>query len=200
VRHFDYLHNTVLDRLSFLKFKWSLVAEPATTVNLRELMAHRNVKANAYKMKLFDTFLKDDHLRYINVLSLDCSLRLCGKYDLFLFNTTGFQLGPSLVYLFLWSPLFTLTFFHFLTPLEKFHQRVVHRMITSQWIPYWFSSLMLMGEVKQLYSDMKVWNNKIFSERIHYNTKTHADRCLHAYWYSQFYAGCYERESQTLTW
>lgn len=165
-------------------------------------MKHSHPKANAYKMHLFDQFLTEDNLRYINIMSLDCSLSFFNKYNIFLFNTTGFQIGPSIVYLFLWSPYFKLTFFHTLTPLEKFHQRVVHRIITLKWMPYWLTTLMLMGEVKQLYSDMKVWNNKIFTEELNYNMQNYTDKCLHGYrnWYAQFYEGCYEREAKSLLW
>ena len=165
-------------------------------------MAHSNPGAHAYKMNLFDKYLTDENRRYVNIIYLDCSLRFFSKYELFLFNITGFQIGPSTVYLFLWSPYFKLTFFHTLTPLERFHQRVVHRIITSSWMPYWLSAAMLMGEVKQLYADMKVWNHKIFSEKLNYNTKSHADTCLHSYrnWYAQFYDGCHEREAKSLSW
>lgn len=202
VRHFDFLHESIVDFIPFIKFKWTPLAERATTPNLRQIMAHSHPQAHAYKMRLFDRFLKEDNLQYINVMSLNCSIRFFDKHELFLFNTTGFQFGSATVYLFLWSPYFKLTFFHTLTPLEKFHQRVVHRINTSKWMPYWLSAALLMGEVKQLYSDMKIWNHKLFSERLNYNTKNYADRCLHAYrnWYAQFYDGCYEREAQTLNW
>ncbi|CAF1385201.1 unnamed protein product [Rotaria sordida] len=202
IRHFDFLHESILDSISFIKFKWSLLAESGSTPNLREIMTHSNPNANAYKMHLFDRFLNEDNLHYINTMSLDCSLNLFNKYEIFLFNITGFQIGPSMVYLFLWSPYFKLTFFHTLTPLEKFHQRVVHRIITSTWMPYWLSALLLMGEVKQLYSDLKIWNYKIFSEQLKYNTQNYTDKCLYSYrnWYAQFYDGCYERESKSLYW
>jgi hypothetical protein len=201
-RHFDFLHESFIDSIPFIKFKWSLLAERGTTPNLRQIMAHSNPNAHAYKMHLFDRFLTEDNLRYVNIMSLDCSLRFFDKHELFIFNTTGFQIGPSIVYLFIWSPYFKMSFFHTLTPLEKFHQRVVHRIITSRWIPYWLSTLMLMGEVKQLYSDMKIWDHKIFREKLNYNTKNYADKCLHSYrnWYAQFYDGCYEREMKSLSW
>lgn len=191
-----------MDSISFVKFKWSPLATPASTPNLREIMKHPHPQVNTFKMDLFDRFLTEENRRYVNVMSLDCSLSFFGKHNLFLFNITGFQIGPSIVYLFLWSPYFKLIFFHTLTPLEKFHQRVVHRIITSKWIPYWLSSIILMGEVKQLYADMKVWNNKIFTENLNYNMQNYADKCLHAYrnWYAQFYEGCYERESKSLHW
>jgi len=202
VRHFDFLHESILDSIPFIKFKWSLLAERATTPNIREIMAHSNPKAHEYKMHLFDRFLTKDNIRYVNIMSLDCYIQFFDKHQIFVFNTTGFQIGPSIVYLFIWSPYFKLTFFHTLTPLEKFNQRVVHRIIIPKWIPYWLSTLMLMAEVKQLYSDIKVWNHKIFSEKINYNFKSYADKCLHSYrnWYAQFYEGCHEREEKSLSW
>lgn len=165
-------------------------------------MKHTNPQANAYKNDLFDRFLNENNRRFVNVMSLDCSLKVLNRYRFFVFNTTGFQLGPSIVYLFLWSPYFKLTFFHTLTPLEKFHQRVVHRISTSRWIPYWLSSLMLMGEVKQLYSDMMVWNNKVFSHKPNLNMKSYADQRLVNYrnWYSQFYEKCADYEKDLLSW
>ena len=201
-RHFDFLHQSIVDSIPFVKFQWSLLAERGDNPELEQIMKHKHPQANFYKMNILKKFLNDNNRRYVNVMSLDCSLEFFNRYRFFLFNTTGFQIGPSVVYLFLWSPYFKLTFFHTLTPLEKFNQRVVHRIIASKWIPYWLSSSMLMGEVKQLYSDMKIWNNKIFGEKLHYNSKNYADQRLHAYrnWYGQFYDGCYEREQSSLSW
>ena len=57
---------------------------------------------------------------------------------------------------------------------------------------------MLYGEVKQLFSDMLVWNNKIFGADLHYNMKTEADKNLLSWrnWFSQFYEGCHEFENK----
>jgi hypothetical protein len=46
---------------------------------------------------------------------------------------------------------------------------------------------MLYGEVKQLFSDMLIWNNKIFGSDLHYNLKTEADKNLLSWrnWFSQ---------------
>ena len=203
VRHFDFLHQSILDFMfPFIKFGWSMTSEQANNPNLREKMIHPHPEVNAYKMYLLDTFINDSNLNYVNVISLNCYVQFFGKHQLFLFNATGFQMGPSLVYLFLWSPYFQVTFFQTVTPLEKFNQRVMHRIYSTKPIPYWLSTLMLMGEVKQLFSDMNIWNNKIFGSKLSYNMKNDADKCLHSWrnWYAQFYEGCHEFESKLLSW
>ena len=55
---------------------------------------------------------------------------------------------------------------------------------------------MLYAEVRQLFADMSIWNNKIFGSKLSYNLKTEADKYLIGWrnWYSQFYDGCYEYE------
>ena len=177
-------------------------SERATNPRLREIMTHPHPEVNAYKMRLFDVFLNDNNLPYINVISLNSYFRFWGKHEVFIFNATGFQVGPSVVYLFLWSPYFQVTFFQTVTPLEKFNQRVMHRIFSTKPIPYWLSTLMLMGEVKQLFSDMSIWNNKVFGAKLNYNMKNEADKCLYSWrnWYAQFYAGCHDYESKSLAW
>lgn len=177
-------------------------SEPASNPRLLELMTHAHPEANAYKMRLLQTYINDSNRPYINVISLDCYLEFFGKYRVFFFNITGFQLGPSLVYLFLWSPWFIVTFFQAVTPSEKFNQRVMHRIFSSKHLPYWLSASILMIEVKQLFSDMNIWNNKIFGSKLKYNMKNDADKCLYSWrnWYAQFYEGCHEFEKQLLSW
>ncbi|CAF1666405.1 unnamed protein product, partial [Rotaria magnacalcarata] len=203
VRHFDFLHQSIIDIIfPFFKFSWSMLSERATNPRLHELMTHPNPEVNAYKMRLLDTFINDSNRPYINVLSLNSYLQIFGKHKIFIFNATGFQMGPSVVYLFLWSPYFQVSFFQTVTPLEKFNQRVMHRIFSTKPIPYWLSALMLMGEVKQLFSDMNIWNNKIFGAKLSYNMKNDADKCLHSWrnWYAQFYEGCYDFQSKSLSW
>jgi hypothetical protein len=202
IRHFEYLHESILDNIPFIKFNWTMLSAQATSPDLRESMAHAYPQAHAYKMHLFDTFLTDVNRSYVNILSLDGYINFFGKHKMFLLNTTGFQIGPSIVYLFIWSPYFKFTVFHTVTPLEKFNQRVMHRVFTSKAMPYWLSTLLIMGEVKQLFSDILVWNHKRFGDKLHYNLKNYADRCLYAWrnWYAQFYVGCYEREAKSLAW
>ncbi|CAF0981086.1 unnamed protein product [Rotaria sordida] len=202
-RHFDFLHQSIIDIIfPFLKFHWTMISERATNPRLSEIMVHPHPEVNAYKMRLLDTFINDSNRRFLNVLSLNCYIQIFSKHKIFIFNATGFQMGPSLVYLFLWSPYFQVTFFQTVTPLEKFNQRVMHRIFSTKPIPYWLSTLMLMGEVKQLFSDMNIWNNKIFGAKLSYNMKNDADKGLHSWrnWYTQFYEGCHEHESKSLLW
>jgi len=179
-----------------------MLSERATSPRLYEIMVHPHPEVNAYKMHLLNTFINDSNRPYINVISLNNYIQFFGKHKLFIFNATGFQMGPSLVYLFLWSPYFQATFFQTVTPLEKFNQRVMHRIFSTKPLPYWLTTIMLMGEVKQLFSDMNIWNNKIFGSTLHYNMKNDSDKYLHSWrnWFSQFYEGCYEYESKSLSW
>ena len=179
-----------------------MTSERATSPRLLEQMAHPHPAVNEYKMRLLKKYINDSNRAYINVISLNSYIQFFNKHQIFVFNATGFQLGPSLVYLFLWSPYFQVTFFQTVTPLEKFNQRVMHRIFSTKPIPYGLSTLMLMGEVKQLFSDMCIWNNKIFGSKLNYNMKNEADKCLHSWrsWYAQFYEGCHALESQSLSW
>jgi len=63
---------------------------------------------------------------------------------------------------------------------------------------------MLYGEVKQLFSDMNIWNNKSFGSKLNYNLKTDADKNLLSWrnWFAQFYEGCheFEKEQSKLDW
>ncbi|CAF0772677.1 unnamed protein product [Adineta steineri] len=202
-RHFDFLHQSVLDIIfPFIKFDWSMTSERASHPQLNEIMTHPNPEVNAYKMRLLKTFINDSNRDLVNVISLNSYIQFFGKHRLFVFNATGFQLGPSIVYLFLWSPYFQATFFQTVTPLEKFNQRIMHRIFSTKPLPYWLTALMLLGEVKQIFSDMNIWNNKIFGSQLNYNMKNDADKSLHAWrnWYAQFYEGCYEYENKTLLW
>jgi hypothetical protein len=78
----------------------------------------------------------------------------------------------------------------------------MHRIFSTKPIPYWISAIMLLGEVKQIFSDMSIWNNKIFGAQLNYNMKNDADKSLHSWrnWYAQFYEGCYDYESKSLSW
>ena len=76
-------------------------SELATNPNLHEIMSHPDPQVNDYKMHLLNTFINDSNRRYINVISLNNYIQFFGKHKLFIFNATGFQMGPSLVYLFL---------------------------------------------------------------------------------------------------
>jgi hypothetical protein len=141
------LHHSVIDCLPWLKFRWFLRAEQATNPHLDEIMAYAHPKGHTYKMHLFRKYLTEHNCRYINVTSLDCMLSIFNRYEWFLFNITDFQLGPSIVYLFRCSVLFKLTFFHMLTPLEKFHQRVVHRMYTTFWMQSFYLKEIKAGNI-----------------------------------------------------
>ena len=58
---------------------------------------------------------------------------------------------------------------------------------------------MLYSEVQQVFSDMNIWNKKVFGDRLNYNIKTDSDRNLFSWrnWFAQFYEGCYEFEKKS---
>ena len=195
IRHFDFLHTNVFTYVKFIQFEWSMKSHRAAEPDIFTYMKHEKEYFNEFKMKLLHRYINEENKKYLNIISLDCYVKLF-SYKFFLFNLTGFQVGPGLVYLFLKSYFFESIFAQSVTPLKKFHLKVSHKIYTSGYIPYWLSSYMLYSEVKQLFSDMAIWNNKIFGSKLAYNMKTEADKNLYSWrnWYSQFYEGCHDFE------
>jgi len=204
IRHFDFLHTDVLENFPFVKFDWLMKTNRADDPDLFELMAHKDPFFNEVKTKILNQHLNEKNKQYINVIYLDCFLKFPFGFKCPLFNITGFQVGPGLVYLVLQFKFCRVIFCQSVTPLKKFKIKVSHKIFTSTYIPYWLSSYMLWGEVKQLFNDMKIWNTKIFGSRLSYNLKTEADKRLLAWrnWFGQFYEGCdkYEKELTKLDW
>ena len=203
IRHFDFLHTNLFTFTSLVKFEWKMISHRASEDDLYEVMKHKYDFINEFKMKTLKKYINDSNKQYINVISLDSYVKIFG-WKFFLFNATGFQLGPALVYLFLKSKLFEVTFAQSITPLKKFNIRVTHRIFTSSYLPYFVSAFMLYSEVQQLFSDMLIWNNKIFGSKLTYNLKTEADKNLVSWrnWYARFYEGCheFEKKQEALDW
>lgn len=200
IRHFDFVHLEPAPYMGtkLARFTWAMKTKNASDPDLYEYMKHENKKANDYKMERLRNYIKEEERKYINVLSLDCSLVLFGKWKFFFFNATGIQFGPSNVILFLYSPFFNATFIQNLVPISKFQQKVYHNIYTNSFIPYGLSALMLRLEVNQVYNDTIIWNKKIFGSKLVYNLKTQADIFLKNWreWYAQFYEGCKENEEK----
>jgi cholesterol 7-desaturase len=204
IRHFDFLHTSVIDYIPFIKFKWTMISERAAEPELKKMMTHPDEVCNDYKMNLINKYITDENKKYINIISLTSYLILFEKYKVFLFNGTGFQVGPGLVFLFLKSRLFEITLAQSVTPISKFCQRVSHKIYTNWYFPYFLSAYCLYGEVKQVMNDMKIWDNKRFGSKLAYNLKTDADKKLLNWrnWFSQFYEGCheFEKKNEQLDW
>ena len=197
MRHFDFLHTRLISWVSFITFDWKMVSHRADDSDLYEIMKHKYEFINDFKMKLLKQYLTEENSKYINVISLCCYVQVF-NFKFFLFNATGFQVGPALVYLFLKSKFFEAIFAQSLTPLDKFHIRVSHKLFASSFIPYVISAYMLYGEMGQVLNDMLVWNKKVFGSKLSYNMKTNADKNLNSWrsWYYQFYEGCHEFEKK----
>jgi len=91
--------------ISFIKFEWLMKSHRAQEEDLYEVMKHKISYFNDFKMKLLNRYLTNENKKYINVIYLDCYIKIF-NYKFFLFNLTGFQVGPALVYLFLKSYFF----------------------------------------------------------------------------------------------
>lgn len=192
IRHFDFLHTSFM---AFIKFEWSMLSHRASAPDLYEVMRHRSLFIDKFKSRILREFITETNKNYVNVISLDCYIKIF-SFKFFFFNATGFQVGPGLVYLFLKSRFFELLFEQAVVPLKKFHQRVSHKIYSSWYLPYWLTAFMLYSEVQQVFSDMNIWNKKIFGDRLNYNMKTEADKNLYSWrnWFGQFYEGCHEFE------
>jgi cholesterol 7-desaturase len=203
VRHFDFLHTSMFDYIKFIRFEWSMLSHRANEKGLFETMRHKNQFIDDYKSFTLSKYINEENKDFLNIISLDCYVRVFG-WRFFFFNATGFQLGPALVYLFLRSYFFEVRFAQSITPLDKFRIKVSHKIFTNWYLPYWLTAWMLYAEVKQLFSDMLIWNNKTFGSTLTYNMRTDADRILHSWrnWYAQFYEGCreFEKKQNILNW
>lgn len=158
IRHFDFLHTKFMT--NFITFDWTMKSERASSKQLLDIMQHERAFINKFKMNVLDKFLNDANRPYVNIISLDCYMKIF-NWKFFFFNATGFQVGPGLVYLFLKSKFFDVLFEQSILPMKKFEIRVCHKIFTSSYLPYWLSAFMLYSEVQQLLSDMTVWNNKV---------------------------------------
>jgi cholesterol 7-dehydrogenase len=127
MRHFDFLHTYIFSFIKFIQFEWSMKSHRASEPDLFEIMKHDSKFHNDFKSKLFERYLTEQNRKYINIISLDCHLKIFG-FSYFLFNLTGFQVGPALVYLFLKSRLFEAIYAQSVTPIERFHLKVSHKM------------------------------------------------------------------------
>lgn len=202
-RHFDFLHTDPVDCIPFIKFEWLMKSHRADDPVLWDVMVHKDPFLNKVKQEILKKQITETNKKFLNVIYLDCFLKIFG-FKFHTFNITGFQCGPGLVYLVLQFYFMRAIFCQSVTPLKKFKIKVSHKIWTSHMVPYGASAYMLYGEVKQLYNDMKIWNNKIFGSRLSYNLKTEGDRNLLSWrnWFGQFYEGCekYEKEMNKLDW
>lgn len=56
--------------------------------------------------------------------------------------------------------------------------KVFHTVFTNGYLPYWLSAYLLHAELRQVLFDVKLWDYKIFSDKIHYNLKGGSDTYL----------------------
>lgn len=202
--HFFYIHASMLPFTDLLQARWKAKWIRADDPQLREKLKHEHPKVQAYKTALLDKYLNDKNKKYIGCLSLDNYINIPGSGNMFFFNASAFQVGPGLVYLFLWSPFFETVFFQHMHTVDKYMQHVYHEIYTNSYLPYWASALMLRLEAGQVINDGVVWDNKRFAKHTYYNLNAEPDKMLLEWrnWFAQFYEGCreYEDERDKYNW
>ncbi|CAK65710.1 unnamed protein product (macronuclear) [Paramecium tetraurelia] len=207
IRHFDYIHASVSDFIPtwLIKFKWNMKSMSANDPDFYKKMEHPKEKIRNYQKQLFDHYLSNKDLRpYMNVLCLDGSLMFFNKWKINALYITGFQMGPATIQLYILSSLFEVFYKQALQPVEKFNQKVFLTLHINSYLPYWLSAYILSGGLRQIISDVSVWDNKIFAAQSCYNLKGDADPVLMRWrqWYSQFYEGSrdFEQKLDSLEW
>jgi len=195
--HFLYVHTWIIPKL--VRSTWDPKWYKATDADIKEKLKHKVPYINDHRLYLFNKFVNESNKHHIGIVSLDCSLSILGSKPIFFFNLIGFQLGPSLVYLFLKSWFFETLFFHHITQNDKFHQDVYHEIFTSRWMPYFASALYLRLEAGQVENDGVVWDNKKFGFEPYYNTDNEADVKFKEWrdWYGLNFEGCKEAEQDS---
>jgi cholesterol 7-dehydrogenase len=101
-------------------------------------------------------------------------------------------LGSGLVYIFVKSYFFTITYFQYVQTDGKFTQNLYHDIYTSKWFPYWLSAIFLKVESLQVLNDGYVWDAKQFKRKTIYQKDSAGDESMRKWreWYYQFYDGC----------
>lgn len=94
MRHFEYLHSSVMDiLLPFVKFRWSMKTKNAADSDFYEVMKHSDKSVAEFQYKLFRKYLESDPTRkaILNVLSLDAEIIFFNKWHFYFLTATGFQ-------------------------------------------------------------------------------------------------------------
>jgi hypothetical protein len=81
------------------------------------------------------------------------------------------QLGPSIVFIILKSPMYELVFHHYVRPQGPASQMVLHDCYISGITPYWLSALSIRLEGQQVTNDMYIWEAKRFARKAFLQSK-----------------------------
>jgi len=204
--HFLYVHNVLVPFLvkGFWDPKWIAASDPELKLKAR---VKNNENFNKFRMDLINRYITEKNKEYIGVITLENSIEIAGIPKQFsFFSLTGFQVGPGIVYLFIYSPFFQATLMQYIESRDKNTQYVYHDIYANKYLPYWFSALLLRLEALQVLNDGVVWDNKKFAINAFLNPTNPADNTLLVWrnWYSQFYKDCrrYEEEKrkENLDW
>ena len=169
VYHFKYVHSEIIPKVQVVNFLWRAKWKRADDPNIGEMFEHSHSVARDFKQKLWREFIEPyPNKEFISVGYIDNFLKLPFLGHIYMFNVTIIQLGCSTVFIFLKSSIFTIVFFHYITPKGKTHQVVYHEGFTSSWLPYWVTAMAVNQEGAQVTNDMYIWEAKRFGRSLNF--------------------------------
>jgi len=202
--HLWYIHGQLYP--SFIKNHWKNVNFLfADDPNILEQMKHENPELDNYRKNLFNTFVTEKNKKYVGFYILDSYLSFFNSEKHYhLLCATGIQIGGGLSYLFIKGKDFEIFWTAFVEPIAKDKCNLKQEFYSSKWFPYFLSAYFINSEQGQVINDAVVFDNKKFSYKFHMNDKDFGDNVLLRWfkWFSQFYSGCKEYESnlKSLEW
>lgn len=197
IAHFLYIHPQIIPNViyGYWNAKWVAGDNP----NLYNEIKSECQWITKFRTDLVNKYVNKNNASKIGIVLLENQISLfnCNKKILF-FGLIGFQVGPSLVYLFLKSPFFETLFFQYSELKAKHEVEVHHEIWTQNWIPYFISAIKLRLEALQVTNDCKIWDNKKFGSNPWYNLSAEADQFLVLWrkFFCQYYEGCKEKEEK----
>ena len=85
-------------------------------------------------------------------------------------------------------------------PQGIYETNLFHDLFIQSWTPYWYGAFMTWVEGVQVTNDMRIWNNKRFSRKLHYRENVEADKYILNWrkWFSKYYEGTEERQKEVM--
>lgn len=120
----------------------------------------------------------------------------------YMFSATIIQVGMSIVFIILKSPLYQLVFHHYIRPQGINKQAVFHDCYISSIVPLFASSKIVELEGGQVTNDMYIWESKSFARKTCLNEKNDSDHIMRDWlkWSGQFYHGCSRQQEDKYQW
>lgn len=132
---------------------------------------------------------QDEDEPHVGILNLKTKLAVLGFTLPFIeINAKAEQVGPGLVYLHIFLPIFgEALLIQTVTPLEPLLQEVQHTVVAVPGMPRILAKFALWAESVQFERDLMVWNHKTYEAKPMLMKEDHLVG-KHRRWYSQFYS------------